>query len=164
MDLELRASSAGDVDFVRSCHVAADAAPFISRWSEADYRATLEDPDQAHLLIVGASGPVGFVLLAGLLSEHRGIELRRIVVSEKGQGVGQLALQLVLEHAFTTLHAHRVWLDVKVHNQRAQRAYHAVGFKDEGVLRDTLMTHGKFESLIVMSILEHEWRTTSPTD
>jgi hypothetical protein len=48
----------------------------------------------------------------------------------------------------------------------AQRAYRAVGFVPEGVLRDAVLTNGEYESLIVMSTLEGEWaglaRSPSP--
>ncbi len=78
-------------------------------------------------------------------------------MATKGEGLGREALELVLAHAFGELGAHRVWLEVKVDNERARRAYAAVGFVDEGVLRDALLTGGSFESLVVMSMLEHEW-------
>jgi hypothetical protein len=97
------------------------------------------------------------VLLAELTSEHHSIELRRIIVATKGQRLGRRALSLVLDRAFGTLAVNRVWLDVKVHNQRARRAYAAVGFIDEGVLRDALLNNGAYESLAVMSILDDEW-------
>lgn len=64
-----------------------------------------------------------------------------------------------LDHAFNELAAHRLWLDVKVANERAQRAYQRAGFVREGVLRDALLTNGNFESLIVMSMLRHEQAT-----
>jgi|SRR5215218_4940108 len=83
--------------------------------------------------------------------------LRRIVIGPRGRGLGRRALELVLEHAFGALCAHRVWLDVKVHNERARRAYAAAGFVHEGVLRDALLTDGVFESLAVMSVIEPEW-------
>ena len=78
-------------------------------------------------------------------------------MATKGEGLGREALELVLAHAFGELAAHRVRLDVKVDNERARRAYAAVGFVDEGVLRDALLTCDSFESLAVMPILEHEW-------
>jgi RimJ/RimL family protein N-acetyltransferase len=53
--------------------------------------------------------------------------------------------------------SHRVWLDTFTWNHRAQRAYLAAGFVREGVLRDALRKKGRFESLIVMSILRPEW-------
>ena len=103
------------------------------------------------------------MLLAGLASPNRAIELRRIVVSEPGRRLGRTALALVLDHAFTLLDAHRVWLDVMVHNERARRAYRAVGFVEEGVLRDALLGDGGYESLVVMSILAGEWRAKDVT-
>jgi diamine N-acetyltransferase len=44
-----------------------------------------------------------------------------------------------------------------VQNERARRAYAAVGFVEEGTLRDALLTNGVYESLVVMSILDREW-------
>jgi diamine N-acetyltransferase len=165
MGLRVRATTAADIDFVLAAEADPDALPFVIRWSREQHEHALADPDQAHLLVTEGSGPAGFVLLAGLTSEHHNIELRRIVVAPKGRQVGRQALSLVLDHAFGTLGAHRVWLDVKVHNRRARRAYAAVGFVDEGVLREALLTDGTYESLAVMSILEHEWlkrRVASP--
>jgi diamine N-acetyltransferase len=136
-----------------------DAAPFIIRWSREQHAHALADPDQSHLLVESGDGPIGFAILAGLAGADRSIELRRIVIGPKGRGLGRRALSLVLDHAFGGFGAHRVWLDVKVHNGRARRAYAAVGFVDEGVLRDALLSDGGFESLAVMSVLEHEWAT-----
>jgi RimJ/RimL family protein N-acetyltransferase len=79
------------------------------------------------------------------------------VIADRGRGIGRRALRLVLDRAFGELGAHRVWLDVKPHNERALRAYRAVGFVHEGVLRDALLTDGAYESLAIMSVLEHEW-------
>ena len=99
---------------------------------------------------------VGFVLLAGLANPHRCVELRRIVVSPAGHGLGRVGLALTIDHVFDRLHAHRLWLDVKVDNHRAQRAYERAGFIREGVLRDALLVDGTYVSLIVMSIIAPE--------
>jgi RimJ/RimL family protein N-acetyltransferase len=158
MALRLHATTPAELEFVLAAEADPEAAPWIIRWSRDEHERALGDPDQAHLLVLDPGGPVGFVLLAGLTSDHRAVELRRIVVAAKGGGLGRQALKLALDHAFGELGAHRVWLDVKVENERARRAYAAVGFVDEGVLRDALLTGGSsFESLVVMSILEHEW-------
>jgi RimJ/RimL family protein N-acetyltransferase len=46
-------------------------------------------------------------------------------------------------------------------NERARRAYEAVGFVHEGVIRESLRTDHGYESMIVMSILEREWQDGS---
>ena len=85
------------------------------------------------------------------------MELRRIVATRRGEGLGRRALGLVLQHGFEVLGAHRIWLDVMVENARAQRAYAAAGFVREGVLRDALRVGDEYRSLVVMSVLAHEW-------
>jgi RimJ/RimL family protein N-acetyltransferase len=158
MALVLRPTTAADLDFVLAAEADEDAAPFILGASEQQHRDSLSDPDQAHLIVVDGDTPAGFVLLAGLTDVHGGVELRRIVVAAKGRGTGRAALALVLDHAFGTLGAHRVWLDVMAHNERARHAYAAVGFVEEGVLRDALLTGSGHVSLVVMSMLRSEWR------
>jgi diamine N-acetyltransferase len=156
MALELRPTTAVDLGFVLAAESDPDAAPFILRASEQQHREALADPDLEHLLIVDGE-PVGFVLLAGVTNVHRGVELRRIVTVPKGRGVGRAALALVLEHAFGSLGAHRVWLDVMVHNERARRAYAAVGFVEEGVMREAVRVDDAHVSLVLMSVLRSEW-------
>jgi len=90
-------------------------------------------------------------------SPHRSIEARRIVVTARGRGLGRATLELVLEHAFTELGGHRVWLDVMIGNARARHVYESAGFVHEGVLRDALLIDGEHRSLAVMSVLEPEW-------
>lgn len=80
------------------------------------------------------------------------------MVAEKGRGHGRAALRLVKERAFGELGAHRLWLDVKEENARARRLYESEGFVSEGVLRDSFWTGEGYESLVVMSILESEYR------
>jgi diamine N-acetyltransferase len=155
--LRLRATDARDLEFAMAAESDPEASPFVTVWSLPQHERAIEDPDQAHLMVCDGDEPVGFVLLAGLESPHRNVELRRIVVVSPGRGVGREALGLVLDHAFGDLGAHRVWLDVKPHNERAARAYRAVGFVHEGVLREALLTDGAWESLAIMSVLEHEW-------
>jgi diamine N-acetyltransferase len=154
--LILRETNLEDIDRVLAMEADPDAASFILRWSKDQHCLALRDPDQAHITLEEDERLVGFVLLAGLRNPNRSIELRRIVVSPAGHGLGSRALMIVIDHAFDRLGAHRLWLDVKVYNHRAQRAYDRAGFQREGVLRDALLTDGVFESLVVMSILESE--------
>jgi diamine N-acetyltransferase len=64
---------------------------------------------------------------------------------------------MVKKLAFKTYNAHRLWLDVKAQNQRAQAVYKAAGFLIEGTLRECLKSEKKYESLIIMSILQQEY-------
>lgn len=99
---------------------------------------------------------VGYIILAGLQNPNRNIEFKRIVITDKGKGYGRKALKLIKKIAFEQLKAHRLWLDVRYKNLRAQNLYLSEGFIKEGVLRECVLYNGKYESLILMSILENE--------
>jgi diamine N-acetyltransferase len=100
---------------------------------------------------------VGFIIIAGLKNPHESIELKRIVIEKKGQGLGRKALKIIKKLAFEELNAHRLWLYVKEFNHRARHLYKTEGFIEEGLLRDCLKTDQRYESLIVMSILKNEY-------
>lgn len=70
-----------------------------------------------------------------------------------------MLLQAILSKAFDELAAHRLWLDVFEHNARARHVYRSVGFSEEGVLRECVKQQERYASLVVMSILEDEYRS-----
>jgi RimJ/RimL family protein N-acetyltransferase len=74
-----------------------------------------------------------------------------------GKGYGREALRLLLEHGFRYRNLYRVWLRVNGRNQRAQRAYAAVGFVQEGRLRQHTYNDGAFDDVVLMGILRSEW-------
>jgi diamine N-acetyltransferase len=132
-----------------------ETSPFIIPWTTERHMAALSDPDCAHLSLHDAQTDdwLGFVLLFGLSSPHRAIELRRIVCMQKGMGIGRAAVRAVIQLAFGSLKAHRLWLDVKSTNARARHLYLSEGFMEEGLLRECLLGKDGFESLVLMSML-----------
>jgi diamine N-acetyltransferase len=160
MDIELRRTTENDLPYVLSAEADAESRRFVAVWPEEQHRAALDDPNIEHLIIESQPNgqPLGFVILAGLRGEHRSIEFLRIVVTDQGKGYGRAAVRAVERRAFETLSAHRLWLDVKEQNTRARAVYEKEGFRYEGTLRECLKGPTGFESLVVMSVLEHEYR------
>lgn len=159
MEIELRRTTENDLQYVLSAEADDDSRPFITAWPEEKHRGVLDDSNIQHLIIesIPNNQRVGFVILAGLQSEHRNIEFMRIVITEKGKGYGRAAVQAIKRHAFETLAAHRLWLDVKEHNSRARELYEKEGFRYEGTLKECLKGPEGFESLVVMALLEQEY-------
>ena len=159
-DVRLRGTTPADLAYVLSTEADPDNAQWIIPWNEAQHAASLSDPDVRHLIVesAGAGAPVGYVILAGLHNPHRSIECRRLAVSAKGRGHGRAALRAVVALAFDELGAHRLWLDTQTRNTRARHLYASEGFVEEGVLRECWRQHGAWQSLVVMSILEPEYR------
>jgi diamine N-acetyltransferase len=160
MDIDLRRTTEHDLPYVLSAEGDDDSRRFVAVWPEEKHRAALDDTNMEHLIIESTPHrqPIGFVILAGLQGGNRSIEFMRIVVTDKGKGYGRAAVRAIKRHAFDTLSAHRLWLDVKEHNTRARAVYAKEGFRYEGTLRECLKGPEGFESLVVMSVLEHEYR------
>jgi RimJ/RimL family protein N-acetyltransferase len=66
-------------------------------------------------------------------------------------------MRLMVNYGFKELNLHRIELDVFAFNTRAIRVYENIGFKREGLLRDTLFYDGEFHDTVLMSILEDDW-------
>jgi [ribosomal protein S5]-alanine N-acetyltransferase len=75
-----------------------------------------------------------------------------------GQGIGTEATRLVLGHTFDTMHLHRVDLRVLAGNSRAIAVYEKCGFVREGLERDSVRVDGEWQSDVIMSILEDDYR------
>jgi len=83
-----------------------------------------------------------------------------IMIGDKtvwNQGFGSEATKLMLQHGFETLNLHRIYLRVYENNPRAIRSYEKVGYVHEGRMRQAVYKNGKFEDVLLMSVLRLEW-------
>jgi RimJ/RimL family protein N-acetyltransferase len=159
LQLRLRPTMLSDLDFVLSVERDAGNRPFITPWERTQHEGAVRFPDFRHFIIEAGTGTqaTGFVILQGCRSQHRAVELKRIVLQDKGRGLGRACVRLLKQMAFRDLRAHRFWLDVKSKNLRAQALYESEGFVVEGTLREAVRLDEGFDSLVVMSMLEGEF-------
>jgi RimJ/RimL family protein N-acetyltransferase len=157
--VRLRPTMSSDIEYVLSLENDGDNLQFITPWERTQHEAAIRFPDFRHFIIEGGSGldAVGFLILIGCRSQNQSLELKRMVVQSKGAGYGRAALRVAKKVAFDDLKAHRLWLDVKQGNSRAQALYDSEGFVVEGRLRDAVKVANGFESLVVMSVLQSEF-------
>jgi RimJ/RimL family protein N-acetyltransferase len=125
----LRPTEAHDLPAVTAWERHPDNSAFVEVWPSERHQAALTDPAMVHMMVETEGDPVGFVILAGLGSARPVVEFRRIVVADKGRGVGQAAVARVVRYAFEDLEAAEVWLDFAVHNTRAAHVYSKCGFR-----------------------------------
>lgn len=78
--------------------------------------------------------------------------------SQWNKGIGTEATSLVVAYAFEALKMHRIELYVLEFNKRALSCYKKCGFRIEGKARDSVLVGQTWQSEIVMSILEEEYR------
>ena len=139
--IRLRPTTPADLDWVLMAEGDPDNRPYVTQWTRKQHEETLEHPDTQHLIVESAAGgrPVGYVILAGLARPRDGVELRRIVVTDKGKGYGRATLRRVKTMALNELHTRRLWLDVRANNPATKRLYEQEGFAVEGTDPDGLI-------------------------
>ena len=168
--LRLRPTMLSDLDFVTSVEHDSRNLPFITPWERTQHEGAVRFPDFRHFIVEGGDdyAPIGFVILQGCRNPHRSVELKRLVLQQKGQGYGRACVRLLKQMAFRDLHAHRFWLDVKQLNTRALALYASEGFVEEGRLRESvrLSTDGAdgYDSLVLMSMLDREYQARLALD
>ncbi len=161
MLVRLKKTRSDDLDFVLCAEHNHENRPFVVLWSQSQHSTALTNENMAHMVVETDTDHrrVGYVILAGLDDPNRNIEFKRIVITEKSKGFGRSAVKAVKHYAFECLGAHRLWLDVLETNRRARTLYESEGFRFEGLLRECWKTANGYQSLILMSILEQEYRS-----
>jgi diamine N-acetyltransferase len=159
----LRPTMLSDLDWVVGAEQDGSNRPFITPWERTQHEGAIRFPDCRHFIVEDpAQQRLGFVILQGCRNPQGSVELKRLVLQPKGQGLGRVCVRLLKAMAFTQLRAHRFWLDVKSLNTRAHQLYVSEGFVEEGRLREsvrvTLDGADGYDSLIVMSMLDREYQ------
>jgi diamine N-acetyltransferase len=107
---------------------------------------------------------LGEVHLCKMEQEHGRAEIGILLAPEaRGQGIGKIAMSLMLDIAFDQLRLHRVYLTTRGMNARAQALYQKIAFTVEGRLREHAYVGGKYHDTILMGILASEWKQTRQT-
>lgn len=86
-----------------------------------------------------------------------------IIIGEKeywGKGIGKDVAQQITALAFENLGLHRILAVASDLNPASIKIFLSAGYKHEGRLRDGYYRDGQFRDLILLSILEDEWRSS----
>ena len=77
--------------------------------------------------------------------------------SDRGKGIGGMALSCVLDFGFKELALHRIWLHTLPTNKVAEALYRKEGFVFEGTERDAVFRNGAFTDQHRWSLLHQDW-------
>ena len=158
--MKFRSAIAADIAQICRLETLPQFRTFVGSWPPDEHLKNLGDPDASYIVAEDEPGNLAaFAILRGLLSEHRALELKRIVVGSPNQGTGKRFLAAIANRAFGEYGAHRLYLDVFVNNDRALHVYEAFGFRKEGIMRDAIYRDGTYHSLVLMSLLDGEYRS-----
>ncbi len=147
----------------------------MSRFEEERwYESMMKQPATEHVLVIEVKDqgpnndfrPIGTCQFHNIDWRNRSTEIG-IMIGEKAfwdQGYGTETMQLLIEHGFSTLNLHRIWLQVYAKNKRAIRAYEKSGLTHEGQYREAHYQHGQYFDVHLMSILKDEWQAERPSE
>lgn len=153
----LRPATRQDFPFIRALAQRPDYAPFIGDADEAQLLAWMQAPDAQLLIWDGAAK--GFAIFREIGDPSGRVELFRLALDGAGGGHGRAFLDALIDHAFATLGAQRLWLDASGENPRAMSAYRRAGFVPEGVQRAHWFRPalGRAVDLHLFGMLRSEW-------
>ena len=135
----------------------------ITKEEEKDFlEKALKSKDWVMFGITGTESDrlIGNISLMKINSIDRSAELGIALGDEDylGKGYGTDAVNLMLKYGFDTLNLQRIYLRVLDFNLRALKSYEKAGFREEGRQRRAHYIDGKYCDVIMMSILDDEWR------
>ena len=159
--LFLRRAEITDIDYICALQEAKENRDYIVPFSRADHETIVTQAEAAMNLIVAereSGARVGYLHVTGLLLDTREQEWTHVVIDRKGHGYGHEAMKLLKAWAFEDRGAHRAWLDCKDYNARALHLYESEGMVREALIRETILHNGIYENLVVLGILDREYR------
>lgn len=138
--------------------------PLSLAQEEQWYEEVLKRPAAEQPLMIEAAAsegwmPIGNISFFDFDQRCRSAELG-IFIGDKSfwnKGYGREAVQLMVQHGFSHLNLHRIFLRVFQTNPRAIRSYECAGFVHEGRLRQAYFQQGKYIDVLVMSVIASEW-------
>lgn len=138
----------------------------ISRKAEEEWlnRAVMGNDPQNRVLAIETKDGVylGNIGLHGI-DYISGVAEVGIVIGRKeywGRGYGTDAMRTLLKHAFENLRLRKVTLRVLGSNERAQKSYRKLGFKEVGRLRNHRLVDGQYEDEVIMEVFAEEFKTS----
>lgn len=155
--IQLDRATEADIPFIMATERMPGYGALVGRWDEAKHRAAMNDGRHAYFVGRRGNSPIGFLIIRDWNSPERVSLLKRIAVAEPGQGDGKALLRAALDAVFEQTQIHRLWIGVFPENERARRAYEAVGFVAEGVARGNAFFGGTHRDEMTLAILRPEW-------
>ena len=126
--IELRASLPEELASFSAWEQDEDSRDYVTPYTLERHRLEYARDDIVYLSIYNDETLAGFFILV-LEPDQASVEFRRIVIAEKGTGVGQSAIACMEQYCRDELKRSRVWLDVFDFNQRGRHVYEKLGYR-----------------------------------
>jgi diamine N-acetyltransferase len=97
---------------------------------------------------------VGIIDLFNFEPFHNRAEVGIVIAaSYRQKGVGQLALQLLMEHCFDFIGIHQLYAHIDVTNEASIRLFKKCGFEQCGYLKEWMRTGKNYRDVVIVQCL-----------
>lgn len=158
-DVEARLAMGRDRDIYRMFGLDIAGLPPFARENAQAWTARIDDHPCAWV-IAAPDDAIGEIRIENPVDADARASLSIGILDRArlGQGLGVEAIRAVSIFAFERLDLHRLSVRVLAFNERAIRAYEKVGFRREGVERESARVGGVWHDDVLMGLLAHEMR------
>ncbi len=110
--------------------------------------------------------PIGYLSLRDFDRINRKVHWSGIMISNKhsGHGYATEAGSLIINYVFNELNMHKIYGRVMENNIPSLRMCEKLGFTQEGTLRDEVYKYGKYHNVIIIGLLDSEWKDRESND
>lgn len=133
--------------------------PLTVEGTEKWFKSHEKDNSRYDAIIEVNKTPVGTIGLLNIDRKNSKAEYY-IAMGEtkyKGKGVAKEASRLLLSYGFEKIGLNRIYLYTESGNVTAQRLFEKLGFIKEGIIREDVLSHGKYVDRYVYGCLREEW-------
>ena len=133
--------------------------PISVSGTEEWFDSHIDDADRYDAVMEADGVPVGTIGLLSIDRKNCKAEYY-IAMGEtdyKGKGVAKEASRLILQYGFEELGLNRIYLFTEIENIVAQKLFEKVGFTREGLIRQDIISHGKYVDRVVYGYLKEDW-------
>ncbi len=178
MDIELQPFTRADFSRLIAW---SGSAEFLTQWSGSVFNFPLDAAQlENYMKVAEAAEPtrkifrvvekssgavIGHIELDLINRRNCSASVVRVLIGEpamRGKGIGEQMMRRILEIGFDQLGLHRIALGVFDFNTSALACYEQVGFKKEGLMRESTRVGDRYWNVCTMAILESEWRSLTP--
>ena len=134
--------------------------PTAVRHQKEWYQRILVDRNNIRFAIECDDSFVGLVTLTDIDWKNRRAKsgIRLTLDAPKQEGIATDALMAMLNYAFKELNLHRVYATIIEHNTPSRKLHAKCGFKEEGLLSQSIYKRGEYHNELQLSILKTEFQ------
>lgn len=164
-NIQIRTMEKDDASFLHKLYNNPEVMSYWFEEAHLSYKALEKSFDDntdndanRQFIVMDGKEKVGLIELVSIEWKHRNAEFTIMIAPEhQGKGYALPATNLAVEHGFSMLNLHKLYLFVDTINEKAIHVYEKAGFQVEGVTRETFFVNGSYHDAVIMCMFQRDY-------